>query len=225
MSQIQYLTQDEFTRKTKELEGGHWTPKSIADRWDYHSRVVELIKSLQIDDARKILEMGTMGITCVHGGDTIDYEERWGFPGKSPTIVHDARKLPWPIADKQYELFIALRVFQHLVPVQRECVREALRIAKRMILVVPSTYDNKHPDLASSLGIPYQDMVSFCDGRHPNVYLPTAMGNLYYYDATNPSNLNIEAVMAPSLVKNTPVAPAPPHHTGIKNKLLSLLKG
>ncbi len=226
MNQLQLLTLEEFTEKTKALEGGHWTPHSVQDRWDYYSRVVELVRGLPIQQASNVLEMGTMGIMCVPGGHSIDYEERWDFPGKKPTIVHDARHTPWPVGTKQYDLFIALRVFQHLVPTQRECVQEALRIAKRVILVVPNFYDN--PVIAGSKGITYSDLVSFCDGVHPNLYVQTKMGDLYYYDTAQPSTLNIEAVMAQAVVpvaKTTPLPSSPTLLAKLKHKLVSAVKG
>ena len=228
MSQLQLLTQDEFSRKVKELEGGHWTPRTISNRWDYYSRVVELIKSIAIDDPAKILEMGTMGISCVDNGHTIDYEEKWAFPGKKPTIVHDARQLPWPVANKQYELFIALRVFQHLAPVQGECVKEAMRIAQKVILVVPNSYDNAvHP---ASRGITYRDLAEYNGGIHPNLYYTSKMGDLYYFDTEHPSRLDIEAVLKPApagtTIHNTkPSATAPSLYTRVKAKLRTIAKG
>lgn len=228
MNHPQHLTQDKFDRKVKELEGGHWTPKSIADRWDYYSRVVELIKGLAIDDAAQILEMGTMGIPCVENSHTIDYEEKWAFPGKKPTIVHDARQFPWPFANKQYELFIALRVFQHLVPVQRECVKEAMRIAQKVILVVPNSYDSPvHPE---SRGITYRDFVEFTGGIHPNLYYTSKMGDLYYFDTEHPSRLDIEAVLRPAPAETTipnprPSVSAPSLYTRVMAKLRILAKG
>jgi hypothetical protein len=129
--------------------------------------------------------MGTMGITLVSGSDTIDYMEAWNYQGKSPTYVHDARVLPWPIQDKQYAVFVALRVFQHLAPKQAECVREAMRIAKRVIIVVPRTYT--HRTMANSRGISYAEFVQINHGLHPNRYLSTALGDLYYWDTDQPS--------------------------------------
>jgi hypothetical protein len=194
MSELNYLTRAQYEKLVQKLEGGHWSQDTIETRWDYHHRVIELIKALNIGSAADVLEMGTMGISCVSGSNTIDYAERWNFPGKNPTYLHDARQFPWPIADKQYELFIALRVYQHLIPVQKEAFREALRIAKKVIIVVPDLYINEV--LPASRGITYRDFCDFNNGVHPNLYLPTAQGMLYYWDTEKPSMLNIENVMA-----------------------------
>ena len=118
MNRINFLTKEKYMSLVKQYEGGHWTPATIDQRWEYHSRVIELVKSLNISRSASILEMGTMGISCVENSDTIDYLDRWDFPGKKPTYIHDARLVPWPIVDKKYEVFIALRVFQHLTPFQ-----------------------------------------------------------------------------------------------------------
>lgn len=188
-----FLTKDEYLEITNKYEGGHWTPETIENRWDYHCRTIELIKSLNIQNSNEVLEMGTMGVSCVKGSDTIDYSERWDFPGKKPTYIHDARSLPWPVKDKQYEVFVALRVFQHLIPCQKECTLEAMRIAKKVIIIVPAKYINKV--LPASKGITYDDFTAFLGGVHPNLYIPTAHGHLYYWDTENPSKVNLEQVM------------------------------
>lgn len=198
---LNYLTRDEFLKRTKELEGDHWTPESIERRWDYHHRVVELLKSLNINEPTKILEMGTMGITCVKESQTIDFLERWDFEGKSPTYPHDARNIPWPIEDKQFEVFIALRVYQHLVPKQKEAFQEALRIAKKVIIVVDPVYNNSV--LPQSKGITYNDFVNFYDGVHPNIFTPIPHGNFFYWDTEIPSQINLEKLIYNTHVTKT----------------------
>lgn len=193
MSGITYLTRGEYMSLVKKYEGGHWTPDTIEQRWEYHSRVVELVKSFNIIDPHSVLEMGTMGISCVKDSDTLDYLERWDFPDKKPTYVHDSRITPWPIQDKQYDVFIALRVYQHLTPHQKEATREAMRIARRVIIVVPDVYTNR--EIPASRGITYRDFVDFLDGIHPNLYFPTRNEFLYYWDVGNPSRFDLEVIM------------------------------
>ena len=115
--------------------------------------------------------------------------DRWDFPGKNPTYVHDARNIPWPLRDKQYEILIALRVFQHLTPNQREAFLEAMRVSKNVILVVDEIYDN--PVLPNSRGITYADFVDFLDGIHPNRFERSKFGPIYYWDTDNPSTENL----------------------------------
>lgn len=193
MSRIDYLSKDEYINRVTDLEGGHWTKETIDMRWDYHYRIIELIKAARIKDSKKVLEMGTMGVSCVKGSDTIDYEERWDFEGKNPTYVHDARITPWPIENKKYDVFVALRVFQHLVPTQPQAIKEAFRIAKKVVLIIPEKYEN--PIIPDSKGVSYKDFVAILDGVHPNVYFTTSFGSLFYWDSENPSYLDLETVM------------------------------
>lgn len=193
MKKIEFLTKEEYINHVEGLDDGHWTKNTISNRWDYHYRAVEIIKATGLSDVNKVLEMGTMGVSCVKGSDTIDFDESWDFKGKKPTYNHDARIKPWPIEDNAYEIFVALRVFQHLVPSQLEALNEAFRIAKKVIVVVPETYNN--PLIPNSKGITYDNFVSFLNGIHPNIYLPTAFGNLYYWDAEHPSYFSLKSVM------------------------------
>lgn len=182
---MEYLTKESYYEIVKNLEGDHWTKGSIDRRWDYHAKVQDIIKELNISDPQEILEMGTMGVQLVIDSHTLDYEKRWDFDGKSPTIVHDGRETPWPMYDKQYKLFVAMRVFMHLTPVQDKCFEEALRIARHVIIVVPEKYKNSV--LPDSKGISYDDFVRFGEGIHPNKYLITKMGSLFYWDTDAPA--------------------------------------
>ncbi len=193
MNEIKFLSKEEYIKHVKDLEDGHWTKDTISIRWDYHYRAIELIKAIEVNNPKKVLEMGTMGVSCVKDSNTIDYVERWDFKGKDPTYTHDARIFPWPIEDKIYDVFVALRVFQHLVPFQPQAIHEAFRISKKVLIVIPEHYDN--PILPNAKGITYKDLVSILKGVHPNVYLPTSFGSLFYWDTENPSYLNLEAIM------------------------------
>ena len=227
MDLIKFLTKEEYINHVQVLEDGHWTNDTITIRWDYHYRVIELVKSLGINQSNKVLEMGTMGISCVKNSHTIDYLERWNFEGKNPDYTHDARIIPWPISDKQYEVFIALRVFQHLVPVQPQAILEAFRIAKKVIMVIPEEYIN--PVLPESKGISYEDFCSILGGVHPNVYFPTAFGSFFYWDSDNPSDIDLSKVMSSiklaTIIQSTSSIPATYSiKTKIKNKVIKLLK-
>lgn len=195
MRKLIYLDASGFLKKTVNLfsmNKSYWDdPESNKNRWDYYRRVVELVKAIGVNDPSKILELGTMGISVVENSVTMDYEFAWKLP-YTPTIIHDAMSLPWPFAEKQFEVFIALRVFHHLSPMQKECLREGFRIARHVILVIPPNYS--HSDFKSSKGLLYKDFVDFLDGVHPNIYMPTRGGDLYYWDSIHPSRLNIEDV-------------------------------
>lgn len=115
---------------------GYW--KDLDDRWAYHKRVIEIIQQSG-KSSSSALELGSMGISVVKNGHTMDYDKHIGYyPELQPHYIHDARNLPWPIPNKYYDWFIALRVFHHLAPFQKQCFHEARRIAKNVILVVPN---------------------------------------------------------------------------------------
>src|SRR6218665_1334184 len=199
---MKYLTRETYfstVNKINETSKGHWSTLTN-DRWDYFGRVINLIKELNIAEPLRILEMGTVGISCVMGTHTIDYADNWDFPDKKPTYLHDARVLPWPIKTKHYELFIALRVYQHLAPFQKDCMIEAMRVAKKVIIVVPPIYElpEMFPD---SRGITYSEFVEYLHGVHPNIYCPTLVGDLYFWDTENPSTFNLEGIMQPQIEK------------------------
>jgi hypothetical protein len=185
-----YLSFEQYSELVQKLSDGHWTKATIGTRWDYHSKAIELIKSLEMNGNKRVLEMGTMGVKCVAESDTIDFLEHWNFEGKSPTYSHDCRKFPWPVETSSYDVFVSLRVFQHLQPVQKEAFMEAKRVANNVIIVVPRTYNNQH--IPDSKPITYSDFLDFNSGVHPNVFLPTKFGDLYLWCADNPSSLNIE---------------------------------
>jgi len=157
---MEFLTKDFLKKIANNNEGRHWS--TWEKRWRYFGKTVELVKTLGIDDPSKVLEMGTMGATIVLECDTIDYTKKWNFKGKNPTYIHDARKTPWPVEDKKYELFIALRVFQHLSPVQKECFLEAKRISKSVLIVVPESY-------RKDTGIPVSRFIEWNNGKKPDI--------------------------------------------------------
>ncbi len=139
---IDFLTYENYKKVADQNMGNHW--KDYEKRWVYHSRVVDEVKNMGniISSPNKVLELGTMGNSIVVGSDTMDnFTNRWTV-NIPPTYMWDAKQIPWPIKDKQYKLFIALRVFQHLVPIQKECFQEAIRVSENIILVLPENYNN-----------------------------------------------------------------------------------
>ena len=177
---LEYLTVEKLEQIATTSPAGHWDCTPLEKRWDYHRKAIDIIKKLLIVSPNHVLEMGTMGASLVVGSHTIDCSHDWNFQGKSPTYLHDAKDLPWPIEDKKYELFVALRVYQHLAPMQRQCFLEAKRIARRIILVVPEHYSNQvWPE---SKGITCNEMLRWNEGIRPTVHLRTRMGDLYFWN-------------------------------------------
>lgn len=141
---MEYLKKETYKTNATENEGVHWN--SWKRRWLYFEKAIEYAKEVGVSDAKKVLEIGTMGAPIVTFCDTMDFADEstgvWDFKNKKPTYCHDARNTPWPIEDKKYDLFIALRVFQHLIPSQQDCFNEVRRISKNAIIVVPEKYKN-----------------------------------------------------------------------------------
>jgi len=179
-----YLTRELYDQKVGSIGTGHW--KSAAGRWDYHAAAVEIARQIDPAEPEQVLELGTMGVSCVIGSHTMDYAEKWHHRGFRPTYRHDARITPWPFADKTYELFIALRVFHHLSPVQEACFREARRIARNIVIVTPTRYNV--PELRdTSRGLGPDEFTAWNDGIPPTRIVPFARWartNLYFWDAT-----------------------------------------
>ncbi|MGW9332746.1 hypothetical protein [Bosea sp. NPDC055594] len=174
-----YLTHDDYLAITSDLGGGHWS--NAKRRWVYHGAAVTFSRLANPSSPSKVLEMGTMGINIVPGSHTIDYAEGWNFKGKQPTHAHDGREIPWPIEDNAYELFIALRVYHHLTPTQKEAFLEARRIAKNIIIVAPESYNK----VKGSKGIPLSDLIAWNDGVPPTATMEFGeeFGNLYFWDS------------------------------------------
>lgn len=164
LSELKLLSRGDYDQIARSIGGVHWA--TAGSRWPYHQQAVQWVRKLHLPSPRRVLEMGTMGVSVVHGSDTIDYDPTvnntdWNVPGIKHTYLHDARVCPWPIERGQYDLFIALRVFHHLRPFQEECFREARRIASALILVVPSR--TLHPR-----GIDEQQLIDWNGGIPPS---------------------------------------------------------
>jgi hypothetical protein len=130
------LEQEEFLRNTRSLKtkSGNWA--SAKSRWLYHKSAIAQLRQLPTTPER-VLELGAFGAQLVPGSHTMDYQKAWNFAGNRPTHWHDAREIPWPIDDGAYDWFVALRVFHHLRPGQEAAFREALRVARNVLIVVP----------------------------------------------------------------------------------------
>jgi SAM-dependent methyltransferase len=117
----------------------HW--KSYRLRWTYHALAIEMARGLNLKSARRVLEIGTGGAQVVIGSRTMDAPADKIPPWGRPNIEHDIMTLPWPIEDRKFDLLVALRVWHHLHPLQAECLREARRVAKYVIICCPEKKD------------------------------------------------------------------------------------
>ncbi|MCL2499490.1 MAG: hypothetical protein FWE90_04040 [Defluviitaleaceae bacterium] len=118
-------------------------------RWDYYSEVVELLESF--NDVGPILELGPSDLAI---SSTCDVMVKplaililpHNTSGK--IIEHDATSTPWPIDNKEYDVFVSLQVWEHLGNAQVNAFKEVIRVSKRAILSFPYKWkcapDNCH---------------------------------------------------------------------------------
>jgi len=179
---LSFLTFGDLVLLSLENPNSHWQTQPLEKRWEYHQKTIELVKKIGVSSPEEVLEMGTMGAQIVKNSCTIDYSENWEFKGKNPDYMHDARITPWPIETRKFKLFIALRVFQHITPSQKEAFQEAKRIAKHVIISVPETYSVAIKELENSKGIRKEEFIAWNNGIEPDLEIPTKMGTLYYWN-------------------------------------------
>jgi len=86
---------------------------------------------------RTALELGPHLRPLIVGADVMDVVRNDHLQAEGRRIVHDATQPPWPVADKAYDLFVALQVFEHLGTRQAAAFGEVRRVARNAILSLP----------------------------------------------------------------------------------------
>ncbi|MCK8114691.1 hypothetical protein [Anaerosoma tenue] len=109
--------------------------KYFVGRWGYMSAVIDVMRGIEFESC---LELGTNGFRLVKDSDTMDIKP---YPGL--TYQHDARE-PFPIPDQQYDLFVALQVWEHLQGGQQDAFREVVRVSRKAILSFPYLWHSPH---------------------------------------------------------------------------------
>jgi Methyltransferase domain len=77
-----------------------------------------------------------------------------------PATIHDATVIPWPFADRSFDLFLALQVFEHLKDRQPEAFLEVRRIARHAILSLPIDWVMEDPRNKHHM-IPHERVMSW----------------------------------------------------------------
>jgi len=133
---MECITFEDFNRLSKPRE------EYYMGRWAYFQEVIKMVEEIKPES---VLELGPSLFTVVKKSDMMRKPEidDWGIPSKieAKDYLHDATKIPWPIEDNTYDLFIALQVFEHLTNSQAEAFQEVKRIAKYAILSLPYKWD------------------------------------------------------------------------------------
>jgi SAM-dependent methyltransferase len=93
------------------------------------------------------LELGPNLRPVVVGADVMDIraQPELDLPPPARFLLHDATRAPWPIADKQYDLFVALQVFEHLRDDQNAAFMEVCRVARHAVISVPIDWEMDDP--------------------------------------------------------------------------------
>ena len=111
-------------------------------RWEYFK---EVIKIIQNEKFQSVIELGPGLLPIVKDSDVImnPEEDSFGKPSeiRKKVFTFDATTKPWPIHDNQYDLFIALQVWEHLDNKQSRAFREVMRISKMAILSFPLQWE------------------------------------------------------------------------------------
>jgi hypothetical protein len=107
-------------------------------RWAYTSVAGAIADELiRRDHLRSALELGPYLRPLIVGADVMDLAHHADLQAEGAVIIHDATVTPWPIADRRYDLFVALQVFEHLGDRQNAAFAEVRRIARHAIISLP----------------------------------------------------------------------------------------
>ena len=83
------------------------------------------------------LELGPHLRPLIVGADVMDIASPKDLESEGRVIIHNATRDPWPVDDRQYDLFVALQVFEHLGTGQGAAFREVRRVARHAIISLP----------------------------------------------------------------------------------------
>jgi hypothetical protein len=115
-------------------------------RWDYTSVACDAAGEL-IDrhGLHSALELGPHIRSIVVGADVMDLRAQPDLQSEGRLLVHNATIKPWPVADAEYGLFVALQVFEHLGDRQAEAFSEVCRVARHAIISLPIDWEMADP--------------------------------------------------------------------------------
>jgi len=107
-------------------------------RWNYMAAAAdEAGRLIEGGHLRSAIELGPHIQPLIVGADVMDLRANDELVSYGQVVVHDATKVPWPIEDRRYDLFVALQVFEHLKDKQPDAFREVRRVARNAIISLP----------------------------------------------------------------------------------------
>ncbi len=127
---------------------------ALAKRFPYYrSRVTYMTAAASVvddliarHDIARALELGPHRRPLVVGADVMQHELTADVETEGRLLVHDATVMPWPIADRAYDLFVALQVFEHLGTSQQAAFLEVRRVAKHAVVSLPIDWQTRDPN-------------------------------------------------------------------------------
>ena len=133
MGELRPITEAEFRAFDASVDSraGYY-----GSRWCYYSKAIDFVLERK---PRTLLEIGCYLLPVFSGCDTMDI---LSFDNRGPTYRHDAGVAPWPIADKAYDMVLALQVWEHLGGRQQAAFAEAMRTAHGALLSFPLEWTN-----------------------------------------------------------------------------------
>ena len=142
------ITRDQFEKEAKATGNPYWL-NSWHRRWLYYEQAARLAFTVPHET---VLEAGTEGL--------------WVFPGAASVAVGFDLREPFPVADKAFDLFIALQVWEHLEGRQAAAFAEVRRIAGAAVLSFPYCWTAGGPEHE---GIDMPRIVEWASGVKPCV--------------------------------------------------------
>jgi len=148
---MQCVTKKDFECLAKHKEVHYINKKTYCDvkhRWQY---VKEAVRIVNTEQPTSVLELGPFftrdgkPFPIVKGSDTFDCRS------STTTYCRSATDIPWPMVNKQYDLFIALQVWEHLEGKQKEAFAEVARVANKAILSFPYKIKGKSTDIHANI--------------------------------------------------------------------------
>lgn len=115
-------------------------------RWRYTAvALAEAATLIARHDITTALEVGAPVKPILAGAHVMDRRHRAELDPSVDVTIHDATVIPWPFEDKQFGLFVALQVFEHLNDRQPEAFREVRRIARHAVISLPIDWEMDDP--------------------------------------------------------------------------------
>lgn len=139
------------------------TNKYLRPRWEYSKMVIDHIQKSGFNSC---LEIGPRYLPLFSDSDTLDIKQEPAC--RSVDYLWDCSNAPWPIADKSYDVVVALQVWEH-VRRPKKAFREVKRISRNAVLSVPYMWTKKARADKGHMGIGLKKLKQWT-GMSPSHY-------------------------------------------------------